>query len=57
MRYTITIDPELHEAFLRSCDSQDRKGAQVLRDFMRQYVAKHGQVDAFPTPRKSPAKP
>ena len=57
MRYTITIDPELHEAFLRSCDSQDRKGAQVLRDFMRQYVAKHGQVDAFRTARKPPAKP
>lgn len=45
MRYTITLDESLHAAFLRSCEAQDRKGAQVLRDFMRRYVASNGQAE------------
>lgn len=34
----IRIDPELHQDFLASCRGQDKPAAQVLREFMREYV-------------------
>ncbi|MEO0822215.1 MAG: plasmid-related protein [Pseudomonadota bacterium] len=37
------VDDELRQAFLAACRAQDRTGSQVLRDFMRDYVRKHGQ--------------
>lgn len=34
----IRIDPELHREFLDICRSEDKPAAQVLREFMRNYV-------------------
>lgn len=41
----IRIDPELHSDFLTTCRKQDKPAAQVLREFMREYVAKHPPVE------------
>ncbi len=35
----IRIERELREKFLATCREQDRPAAQVLREFMRGYVA------------------
>jgi len=39
----IRIDEDLKKAFLGTCKQVDRNGSQVLREFMRAYVAKNGQ--------------
>lgn len=36
----IRIEPELREAFVTACRTQDLPAAQVLRSFMREYVRK-----------------
>lgn len=44
----IRVQRELREQFLAVCREQDKPAAQVLREFMREYVALHepGQDDA-----------
>lgn len=37
----IRVERELREKFLELCRAQDRPAAQVLREFMREYVAKY----------------
>ena len=39
--FRIRIERELREKFLATCREQDRPAAQVLREFMRDYVRKH----------------
>lgn len=39
--FKIRIDEELRRAFVEACQSQDRPAAQVVREFMRQYVNQH----------------
>ena len=34
----IRIDRELREQFLKACQEEDKSAAQVLREFMRDYV-------------------
>ncbi len=34
----IRLEPELHQQFVQACQSQDVPAAQVLRNFMRDYV-------------------
>lgn len=41
----IRIQRELHDRFLEVCRSQDKPAAQVLREFMRDYVEEHGLVE------------
>jgi len=36
----IRVQKELREQFLKACRKQDKPAAQVLREFMREYVAK-----------------
>lgn len=48
--YRIRIEPELHQEFLNACKAEDRPAAQVIREFMRDYVMKHRkglQADLF----------
>lgn len=47
----IRVDRELREEFLKVCRAQDKPAAQVIREFMRQYIAENGaesQRDLFP---------
>ncbi|WP_227271157.1 hypothetical protein [Roseobacter weihaiensis] len=37
----IRIERELRQKFLEVCRDQDRPAAQVIREFMRQYIASH----------------
>jgi len=36
--YRIRVEPELHQQFLDICKSEDRPAAQVIREFMRDYI-------------------
>lgn len=40
----IRVQRELREQFLSVCRAQDRPAAQVLREFMREYVAANQPV-------------
>ena len=44
----IRVQRELREQFLEACKTQDKPAAQVLREFMREYVERHDQDE---TPR------
>ena len=37
----IRVERPLREAFLEACRTEDRPAAQVIREFMRDYVAGH----------------
>jgi hypothetical protein len=37
----IRVQRDLREAFLEVCRAQDKPAAQVLREFMREYVEQH----------------
>jgi len=41
----IRIEPELHSDFLTTCKQQDKPAAQVLREFMREYVARYPSME------------
>ncbi|AHE97221.1 hypothetical protein THITH_01865 [Thioalkalivibrio paradoxus ARh 1] len=47
----IRVERDLRDEFLEACRLQDRPAAQVLREFMRTYVAEHNadkQPSLFP---------
>lgn len=39
--FRIRVQRELREQFLAACKAQDKPAAQVLREFMREYVEAH----------------
>lgn len=39
----IRIEPSLHKQFIATCKAQDLKASQVLRDFMRHFVAQNAE--------------
>lgn len=41
-RLTVLIDPNKKKAFERLCASQDITPSQVVRQLIREYLAKHG---------------
>ena len=48
--YRIRVEPQLHQQFLEACRANDLPAAQVIREFMKTYVAKHQaslQADLF----------
>lgn len=52
----IRVERELRDKFLELCRAQDRPAAQVLREFMREYVAKYEPSnDLGDTPGKKSA--
>jgi hypothetical protein len=44
----IRVQRDLREQFLDACQTQDKPAAQVLREFMRNYVAKHSKNSRSP---------
>jgi hypothetical protein len=40
----IRVQRDLHDRFLEVCRGQDKPAAQVLREFMRDYVEEHDLV-------------
>jgi len=55
----IRVQRDLREKFLEACREQDKPAAQVLREFMRDYVAQHtASLDPTVKPgRKIASKP
>jgi hypothetical protein len=41
----IRVQRDLHDRFLEVCRGQDKPAAQVLREFMRDYVEEHSLVE------------
>lgn len=41
-RLTVLIDPAKKEAFEKLCAQQDLTASQVVRQMIREYLAKHG---------------
>jgi len=44
----IRVQRELRDQFLRACRAQDRPAAQVLREFMREYVTRSQTLGSHP---------
>lgn len=49
----IRVERELRDKFLVMCREQDRPAAQVLREFMRRYVAEDREVSVKIAPKKN----
>lgn len=47
----IRVERDLRERFLEICQQQDRPAAQVLREFMRDYISKHGSNSTMNKPK------
>ena len=43
----IRAEDHLIQAFKAAAFNNDRNASQLIRDFMREYVKKHGQTDIF----------
>ena len=43
----IRVERELREAFVQACQSQGLVAAEVLRNFMRSFAAKHSSEQAM----------
>jgi len=46
-RLNIRAEAHLVDAFIAAAANNDRTASQLIRDFMREYVKKHGQIDLF----------
>jgi len=46
-RLNVRVETHLVDAFLAAAAANDRTASQLVRDFMREYVRKHGQTDLF----------
>lgn len=53
--FRIRVQKELREEFLELCHRQDRPAAQVIREFMRDYIERHS--DETPVQKTKGAKP
>lgn len=45
--FTVRVDDQLKEAFVEAARQHDRTGAQLVRDFMRDYVQKAREATAY----------
>ena len=56
--FKIRIDEGLRRAFVEACREQDRPAAQVVREFMRGYVAERQRMESdLSDARTNAAKP
>jgi predicted DNA-binding protein len=58
VQMAIKMEPELRDSFHAVAKLQHRPAAQVIRDFMRQYIAENGdpaQAKAAPAPAVQPS--
>ncbi|MCW5678895.1 MAG: hypothetical protein KIT65_13220 [Xanthobacteraceae bacterium] len=49
----IRIDRDLRERFLDVCRAQDKPAAQIIREFMREYVDSHEPANTVQASMKS----
>ena len=55
----IRVEKNLRSAFAVACQAEDKQASDVLRDFMKAYVARYqgGQGDLFSERREEGARP
>jgi hypothetical protein len=46
------VQRDLRESFVEACRAQDKPAAQVLREFMRQYIYRQASSETRTVPRK-----
>lgn len=51
----IRVQRDLRDQFLEACRAADKPAAQVLREFMRAYIAVHG-TEKTTTKEEAPAR-
>lgn len=56
-RLTLLIDPNKKRAFEELCIQQDITPSQVVRQMIREYLAKHGVTYTTKNKKKSSAQP
>lgn len=56
-RLTLLIDPNKKAAFEHLCASQDRTASQVVRQLVRDYLARHGVEYTAAGSEEEPAEP
>ena len=44
---TFQVEKELRERFMKIAEKEDKTASQILREFMRVYVAEHKQPELF----------
>jgi predicted transcriptional regulator len=54
--FRIRVQRDLRERFLSVCRAQDKPAAQVIREFMRDYVERHGVSGDIQGERKAKAR-
>jgi hypothetical protein len=54
--FKLRIDEELRRSFLEACHAEDRPAAQVVREFMREYVNRRAPVEQGARGRGVPEK-
>ena len=52
----IRVQRELREQFLRACKARDKPAAQILREFMREYVSDNSASEREPKAAKREIK-
>lgn len=55
--FRIRVERDLREKFIEVCRAQDRPAAQVLRDYMRDYIRNHDIADERPKLQTNEEKP
>lgn len=53
----IRVQRDLRDKFIEACRRQDVPAAQVLREFMRGFVAEHAEAEAVRSKPKRAGKP
>ena len=53
----IRVQRELRQSFLEACRAEDKPAAQVIREFMRDYVRERQSDDGSPQRGDSPRLP
>ena len=51
--FRIRVERDLRDKFIEVCRTQDRPAAQVVRDFMRQYIKKNEVVRDLSAAKKN----
>lgn len=49
----IRVQRELRDRFVEVCQAQDKPAAQVIREFMREYVSRYENAPALQGPQAS----
>jgi predicted transcriptional regulator len=47
--FTMKLEPELRDAFMRAAAGEDRPASQIMRELMRDYIAQRPQKHEYET--------